>query len=132
MILSDDLRSRLADAAQQTAGVGWLVLHGSRARGEERPGSDWDFAFRAAGAVDVPALVERLGAIVPGDVDLVNVERASAVLRFNVARDGVLLFERRPRAFDDFREQVSRFWCEAGAVIDKAQAAMLARLGGPR
>ena len=82
--------------------------------------------------MDEPAVGERMFAIVHGDGDLANVERASAVLRFNVAQDGVLLFERRPSPFDDDRAQVSRFWCEAGAVIDEAQAAMLSKLGGPR
>ena len=79
--------------------------------------------------MDLPGLVAQIAEGVRGTVDLANVDRASAVLRFNVAQDGILVFERRPGAFDDFREQVSRFWCEAGDVIEAAQADMLARLG---
>lgn len=129
MTPSPDLHTRLAAAAREVPELEWLVLHGSRSRGGSREGSDWDFAFRATGSLDVAALGNRLAAVVNGDVDLANVERAGAVLQFNVAREGVVLFERRPGAFDDFRERVSQFWCEAGAVIGEAQAAMLAKLG---
>lgn len=128
--LTDELRLRLAEIARNTPGLDWLVLHGSRARGEERPGSDWDFAFGPSpDRLDLLRLVADLGGEVPGEVDLADVERAGAVLRFNVAREGVLVFERRPGAFDDFREQACRIWCEAGEVIEAAQADMLARLG---
>lgn len=121
---------RLVEAARGAPGLAWLVLHGSRARGEERANSDWDFAFRPSDQdADLLQLIGQLGDAVRGEVDLANVERASAVLRLNVAREGVLIFERRPGAFDDFREQVSQFWCEAGEVIEAAQADMLERLG---
>ncbi|MBM4380475.1 MAG: hypothetical protein FJ086_14465, partial [Deltaproteobacteria bacterium] len=121
--MTAELRLRLAEVVRNTPWLDRLVLHGSRARSEERPESDWDFAFGPSpDRLDLLRLLAELGGEVHGEVGLAGVEGAGAVLRFNIAREGVLVFERRPGALDDFREQVSRFWCEAGEVIEAAQA----------
>lgn len=41
------LRDRLAGLARNHAGLEFLVLHGSRARGDAGPGSDWESAYLA-------------------------------------------------------------------------------------
>ncbi|PVZ04564.1 type VII toxin-antitoxin system MntA family adenylyltransferase antitoxin [Actinomycetospora cinnamomea] len=118
-----------------TAGIGVLVLHGSRARGDAGPDSDWDLAYLADDEPDAPppdaaALVAVVTGLLGTDaVDLVDLATASALLRFRAARDGLLLLERRDGAFLDFRLEAVRYWCDAGPVIRAAQADVLASLG---
>lgn len=131
MTLAPELVDRLADAVRDLPGLSWLALHGSRARGEAHDHSDWDFAFLTRAPVDPLDLMDRLARALHDnvEVDVVDVDRASAVLRINVASEGLLIWERAPGQFDDFREQASRFWCDAASVIERAQAQMLAALG---
>jgi predicted nucleotidyltransferase len=118
-----------------TAGVGVLVLHGSRARGDAGPAADWDLAYLTDDRLDAPppdpsALVAAATGLLGTDaVDLVDLATASALLRFRAARDGVLLLETRDGAFLDFRLEAVRFWCDAGPVIRAAQDDVLASLG---
>lgn len=129
-----DLRE-LAAALERdpvTAGVEVLALHGSRARGDAGPNSDWDFGYLAApsAAVDAVALLARLTQLLGTDaVDVVDLDCASALLRYRVARDGRVVLERRPGAFVEFRLEATRFWCDAGPVIRAAQAEVLEELG---
>ncbi len=111
-----------------TAGLGLLVLHGSRARGEGGPASDWDFGY--LGKADPAALSSVVSHLVATDaVDVVDLARASALLRFRAARDGLVVIERSPEAFLRFRLEAVRFWCDAGSVIRAAQDDVLASLG---
>ena len=61
-------------------------------------------------------------------VDLVDLSRASALLRFRTARDGIVVLARDPGAFLAFRLEAVRFWCEAGSVLRAARADVLASL----
>ncbi len=116
-------------AAADLAGMRLLVLHGSRARGDADPCSDWDFGYLAEDRLDPAALHARLTVAVGTDaVDLVDLARASALLRFRAARDGVPLLERPAGVFVEFQLDAVRFWCDAGPVIRAAQADVLAAL----
>lgn len=67
---------------------------GSTAGGQARADSDVDIAFLAAAPVDAVerfAVQERLAAQLGGDVDLVDLGRASTVMRMQVVSTGVLL-----------------------------------------
>lgn len=109
--------------------MGLLVLHGSHARGDAGPRSDWDFGYLADDRLDPATLHARLTVAVETDaVDLVDLAGASALLRFRTARDGVPLFERPTGAFGEFQLDAVRFWCDAGPVIRAAQADVLAAL----
>ena len=110
-----------------TAGLDLLVLHGSRARGDGAPTSDWDFGY--LGETDSAALTAAASHLLATDaVDVVDLARASALLRFRAARDGVVMIERSPDAFLRFRLEAVRFWCDAGTVIRAAQDDVLASL----
>jgi hypothetical protein len=119
----------LAEALRDDAalrGISVLVLHGSRARGDHRPGSDWDFGF--LGSPDVGRLSARLVEVVGVEaVDVVDLARAGALLRFRAAAEGVLIAG-DPGEFLRFRLQATQFWCDAGPVIRAAQDALLASL----
>jgi predicted nucleotidyltransferase len=83
-------RSRLATVARRH-GLEAILLFGSRARGDARPGSDWDLCVSAPGRrVDEIALIGDLADAVQGDVDLCIFERAGPALKGTVAREGSL------------------------------------------
>ena len=78
------------------------------------------------GAVS-PAVVRAVGS---EQVDLADLERAGALLRYRVARDGVLLAG-EPAEFLAFRQEAVRYWCDAGPVIRAALDDVLAGLDRP-
>lgn len=117
-------------AAPSAAGIRLAVLHGSRARGDAGPHSDWDVGVLATPDADLTAFVAALTQVLGTDaVDVVDLERASALLRFRAARDGVVLLEREAELFVRFRIAAVSFWCDAGPVIRAAQDDVLAALG---
>jgi predicted nucleotidyltransferase len=128
-VTPEEIASRLADDPAM-AGVRLLIQHGSRARGDHHPRSDWDFGavYDDSGA-DPGALVTALSRAVGSDeVDLTDLRRASALLRYRAARDGVLVCERADGDFLAFRLEAVRYWCDAGPVIQAAQRDVLAEL----
>lgn len=98
------------------------MLFGSSVRAAARPDSDVDLGLRLRDdSIASRHAVERgLSRAVAGRrVDVVYLDEAPPQLRFEVARDGVLLIERVPYAWSDFR---------ARAMIDWWDWAPLARL----
>lgn len=125
-----EVLDRIAAVAGSTEGVEVLVLIGSRARGDARPGSDWDFGVVATPGWDLlgfrAAAVEVLGT---DDVDVVDLARATALLRYRAASEGRLLFERRPHRWFEFRYEAVNFWCENQGAIREGYRRVLQRLG---
>lgn len=120
----------LLDGDPAAAGVALLVLHGSRARGDAGPDADWDLGVQHDGTTDLAALTTALVVALGTEaVDVVDLTSASALLRFRAARDGVVVLERAPEAFLEFRLAAVRYWCDAGPVIRAAQDDVLAALG---
>jgi predicted nucleotidyltransferase len=120
----------LRHASADAPGLQLLVLHGSRARGDAHSGSDWDLAYRATPAFDPDALLARLADALKADrIDLVDLDRAGALLRFRVARDGVVAFEREGGEFRRFWFAAVDTWCDLAPVLEPAYEAVLDRIG---
>lgn len=103
-----------------------LVLHGSRARNEAHAQSDWDFAYEADAAFDADALLAALADALQVDrIDLADLDRAGALLRHRVARDGVVVFERTPGRFDRFWLNAVDTWCDLAPVLEPLYARVL-------
>lgn len=104
--------------------IGALVLFGSRAIGEARPGSDWDFGVlpaRGQGEPDLAGLHRDLSLLLSTDaLDLVDLTRASGLLRFRCARDGRMVFEQEAGVFHRFWLDAVRFWFDAEHVVAPA------------
>jgi predicted nucleotidyltransferase len=107
-----------------------LVLHGSRARGDAHAGSDWDFAYLADPGLDELGLRAALSsALHTDDIDVADLARAGAVLRYAAARDAKLVLEREPDALERFRISAIRFWLENAPIIEQGERAVLKALG---
>lgn len=80
--------------ALRAAGARFAFVHGSRADGSERPGSDIDVAAWFDGHDPAPWTIGDL----PEGVDLLVLDRAPLELAGRVALHGVLLFDDDPAA----------------------------------
>ena len=103
--------------------VSLIVLFGSRARGDEHSQSDWDVAV----LTDISDSRKRWNLLLslsaalngPNDrVDIVTIEDADWGLRFRIARDGVVLYE-RDNAWCDFVEQVLTYYPDYQVFQDR-------------
>jgi predicted nucleotidyltransferase len=120
-----------AEAARTTPGLKLLLLFGSRARGDAARLSDWDFGYLADDGMDLPALLGTLVAVVGTDrVDVVDLQRASGLLRYRAARDGQTVFEASPGLADRFRLEAADFWCDAVSVLRRGYDDVLLELPG--
>lgn len=124
-----ELRERLStDPA--AAALRLAVLHGSRARADAAEGSDWDIGVLADEPPDLLALSATLTEILgTDDVDVVDLSRTSALLRYRAARDGIPLLERPSDEFQRFQLEAVQFWCDTETVIRSAHNDVLAALG---
>lgn len=126
----ENVRETLAGVARLTTGLDLLLVFGSRARGEGHAGSDWDFGFLAGPDLDVDGLRLRLVDVLGMDrVDLVDLAKASGLLRFRAARDGIVVFERRAGLGYEFRLDAASFWCDVEPILRRGYDAVLAELG---
>lgn len=116
--------------ARSHAGLKLFVLHGSRARGDARDDSDWDLAYLATSALDVSLLYADLAlALTTDGVDLVDLATAGGLIRYRVARDGIVVVESEPGAFDKFWFAAVSFWCDAAPVLRAGYKRILDGLG---
>ena len=127
--LPDSVPEVVVSAARATVGLEVLILFGSRARGDARPDADWDFGYLADEAADVPGLLAALVEALEDDhVDLVNLRRASGLLRYRAACDGRLVHEATDGLFDHYRLEAVRFWCENATVFQRGYDEVLEAL----
>ena len=125
----EGLTQRLRRLVVDEPAIELFVLFGSRGRGEARPQADWDFAYLTCGKLDIETLRARLVLALESDrVDLVDLDRAGGLLRFHVARDGKLIVERTIGAWERFKLDATRFWCDAESVLRNAYEQVLERL----
>jgi predicted nucleotidyltransferase len=124
-----ELRERLSmDPA--VAALRLAVLHGSRARADAAEESDWDIGVLADDPPDLLALSATLtGILGTNEVDVVDLSRMSALLRYRAARDGIPLLEHPLGEFQRFQLEAVQFWCDAESVIRSAHDDVLAALG---
>lgn len=114
------------ELAREFPGLDLLLLFGSRARGDDHPESDWDFAYMAGPGFDPDDLLARLVILLETDrIDLVDLRRANGLLRYRAAAEGRLLFASRPEVFDRFWFEASSFWWDMEPVFKDGYEAIL-------
>lgn len=96
----------------ETPAARLAVVFGSSARGDAGARSDLDVGvwFEAGAGKTPSALAVALERATGRRVDLVSLEDAPPLLRFEIARDGVVVVERGQHAWADFRAKAMLDW----------------------
>jgi len=119
----------LLKALESWPGVRLAVLFGSTARGQSGPGSDLDVGVLfEAGQESAASLEVALARAAGRRLDLVRLDAAPPLLRFEVARDGRVLLERAPHAWVDFRARAMTDWWDWAPTARLFHAAAASRL----
>lgn len=126
------LEERLTDVGTVLPALRMLVLFGSAARGSTRADSDIDVAVLLNETEDTTQhrmqIEAALGRAAGRDVDVVYLLEAPPQLRFEIARDGRLLFERAPHTWADFRARAMIDWWDWAPTARLIHAAAVTRL----
>ncbi len=90
----EELKAIVAPIAEKY-GLRYLALVGSRARGDNRPDSDYDFCYemKEPSLLKAAGLMADLSDAVGTKVDLISRVAASGDLLDNITKDGVIIYE---------------------------------------
>jgi predicted nucleotidyltransferase len=120
----------MTEALEEFPEVELAVIFGSVARGKSGRGSDVDLGILLKNpSLDLLRRVEvRMGRAAGRDVDVVSLDKAPPLLRFEIARDGRVLVERKAHAWVDFRARAMVDWWDWAPLARRIHAAAAARL----
>lgn len=126
----ETLFEALRRTAEALPDVDLLVLFGSRAGGSVRADSDVDVAIGLTGrSADVRRAVEiAFARAVRAPVDVLFLDTAPPQLRFEMARSGVLLFERTAGAWARERARAMVDWWDWAPLARRIHDRAVARL----
>jgi predicted nucleotidyltransferase len=127
----DSLQERLRQTVASFPEVRLAVLFGSTARGKAGPRSDVDIGVLLdPDTPDVRSRVEyEIGRAVGGrEVDLIFLKDAPPLLRFEVARDGVVLRQDQDGLWTGFKAQAMIDWWDWEPIASRIEAALIERL----
>ena len=120
---------QLADIGARHPNLRLLLLFGSRARGNAQEGSDWDLGYLGSESFDPDVLLlDLVNALGTDRIDLVDLARAGAQVRFRAAGDGRVLHEGEPGLFGKFWIEAVDFWCDVEPLLRDGYAQVLTRL----
>lgn len=122
--------ARLRQLADGLETLDLAALFGSRAAGRIEPQSDIDLAvllsdrsLRSKREVGVA-----LARAFDRQVDVIHLDEAPPLLRFEIAKSGVLVFERRPGAWARERARAMIDWWDWAPLARRIHGAAVARL----
>jgi hypothetical protein len=121
---------RIRRVLEETPAVRLAVVFGSAARQNENPHSDIDVGvslLESAGQA-VQTLAVALERAAGRRVDLVSLDNAPPLLRFEIARDGVVLVERVSHAWADFRARAMIDWWDWAPTARMMHRVMVERI----
>ncbi|MBE9071073.1 nucleotidyltransferase domain-containing protein [Microcystis sp. LEGE 08355] len=111
-----DTVNRITTTVEKIPNLKLLILFGSRACGEHRPDSDWDLAIsydeanRETHIKEISndyltslSILSELFEINRDSIDLIELDRCSPLMKYQVARDGKLIYEKNTGDFLKFR-----------------------------
>jgi uncharacterized protein len=124
------MRERLERQARVRPELKLAVLFGSRARGDARSGSDADLGilldpYSAALRFQVEAELGRAAGV---PVDIILLDGAPPLLRFEIAREGVLLFQREDHLWTNFKAKAMVDWWDWAPIHRMIAAGVIRRL----
>ena len=105
---------------------GLIVLFGSAAKGQMfRPDSDIDLGFLRGSPIgdrDRLRIAEELSSRLGREVDLIDLGKADALLKYEIARDGVVLHQAGPHDFACFQVRAMQEQNDARKFYDLDKA----------
>lgn len=124
--LIEELKRCLASRPEVRLGV----LFGSVAQGTSRPGSDMDVGvLLAAGDSNRRRTLEvALARAARRPVDVVYLDHAPPLVRFEIAKDGELLVEQEPYLWADFKARAMLDWWDWAPLARRFHQAAARRL----
>lgn len=105
-----------------------VVVFGSVARGQARADSDVDIAVLGADLWTAHRLGAELGAALDREAHVIDLASASDHLRFNVARDGVLIREGEPGLWARVQAEAALRWFDLAPIVARCAAGVRTRL----
>lgn len=107
-----------------------VLLFGSVALGKECQGSDIDLGFLFDKPIDILGLTNRVIRLLRTDrVDVIDLSRASPILKFSAIRHCKVLFEKTPGLFNIFQSLTFRIYVDAKKLRDAQEKAIHNFLG---
>ena len=97
----------------QGEGLRLVLLFGSAASGRGHSRSDIDLAFLFDKPINILALTnEVIGLLSTDNVDVIDLRRASPLLKFAAVKSGKLLYEKTPGIFNEFCSLAFRMYLD--------------------
>lgn len=124
------MEDRLRQSISSLPEVKLAVLFGSTARGQAEPRSDVDLGVLLdPNTREVRSKVEsELWRATGRTVDLIFLEKAPPLLRFEIARDGVLLYQEEGHLWTDFKTKAMLDWWDWEPIAKRIEEALIQRL----
>ncbi|MCC6623775.1 MAG: nucleotidyltransferase domain-containing protein [Deltaproteobacteria bacterium] len=126
--MDDATLERLKTVARAFGDARMIVLFGSVARGDARPWSDVDVGILGVGLLRGGEIGHALSTLLGREPHVVDLERASDHLRFEVARDGVLLAEAEPGTWTRFKAEAALRWFDLAPIVALCRDGVARRL----
>ncbi len=123
-----ELAAPLARLAGRWPGVRLVVLFGSLARRSGRPDSDADVGVLGGGFWEQLDVGTEVGGLMEREPHVVSLETASDWLRFEIARDGLLLHEREPATWTSFRAESALRYFDLAPMVTRCAEGVRRRL----
>jgi predicted nucleotidyltransferase len=128
VVLPPPTLQSIRDAAAVFPGVRLVALFGSLAREAALPTSDADIGILGGGFWDQLTLGSQIGALIGREPHPVDLASASDLLRFEVARDGVLLYAPRADDWPRFQAEAAIRYLDLRPTIALCAEGVRARL----
>lgn len=117
----DKVRERLGHVLEDKD-LKLVLLFGSAVSGKIHKLSDIDLAFLFDSPVNILELTNKVIRLLHTDaIDVVDLRSASPLLKFSVAKNGLLIYEKEPGMFNEFYSLAFRMYVDTKKLRD-AQA----------
>ena len=123
-----ELRLEASRLGREAAGLHLIVVFGSMATGRAFPMSDMDIGILGTGFWESLRIGADLARLCAREPHVVQLEAASELLRYEIARDGVPLFECEPDAWPRFRAEAIVRYLDFKPTLDLCVAGARRRL----
>jgi len=125
IISPDDIKLKLTPLFREK-GLQLVLLFGSSVTGNRHRQSDIDVGFLFDGKLDILALTNKVIRLLKTDkVDVVDLKKASPLLKFSASRSSVVLFEKTPGLFNAFSSLAFRRYVDTKKLRDAQRSVVM-------